>query len=168
MSDIYDVGFAQLAAREAIRQQLHNYCRSMDRRDDELGYAVWHEDGTADYGPGVFQGSGRDFIDQVSRNHLKRTVHSHQIATVGIVVNCDLAASEAYVTVRLRTALEDGFTEEFYAGRYLDRWPCRDGRWAIDHRVWVLDFDEVDRPVRTRLASESQPRQERSLLRCVP
>ena len=140
---------------EAIRQQLHNYCRAMDRRDDNLGHAVWHEDGTADYGAAVFQGRGRDFVDQVSRNHLRRTVHSHQIATVGIVVNGDRAASEAYVTVRLRTATEHGFTEEFYAGRYLDRWSRRDGRWAVDHRVWVLDFDEVDRPVTTRLASQS-------------
>jgi hypothetical protein len=145
----------ELAAREAIRQQLHNYCRAMDRRDDRLGYAVWHEDGTADYGAGVFQGSGRGFVDQVSRSHLKRTVHSHQIATAGIVVTGCRAVSEAYVTVRLRTATGSGFTEEFYAGRYLDRWSRRDGRWAIDHRVWVLDFDEADRPVSTRLASQS-------------
>lgn len=50
---------AELVAREAIRQQLHNYCRAMDRRDDGLGYAAWHEDGAADYGAGVFQGRGR-------------------------------------------------------------------------------------------------------------
>jgi hypothetical protein len=141
----------ELAAREAIRQQLHNYCRAMDRRDNELGYAVWHEDGTADYGAAIFQGSGRDFVDQVSRNHLKRMVHSHQIATIGIEVSADRAASEAYVTVRLRTAVAGGFTEELYIGRYLDRWSRRNGRWAIDHRVWVLDFDEADRPVATRL-----------------
>jgi SnoaL-like domain len=146
---------AELAAREAIRQQLHNYCRAMDRRDDRLGYAVWHEDGTADYGAGVFQGRGRDFVGQVSRNHLKRTVHSHQIATVGIAVTGCRAVSEAYVTVRLRTATASGFIEEFYAGRYLDRWSRRDGRWAIDHRIWVLDFDDADRPVSTRLPSQS-------------
>jgi hypothetical protein len=127
----------------------------MDRRDDELGCAVWHQDGTADYGAGVFQGKGRDFVAQVSRNHLRRTVHSHQIGTVGIVVNGDHAASEAYATIRLRTAVADGFTEELYVGRYLDRWSRRDGRWAIDHRVWVLDFDEADRPVAARLPSGS-------------
>jgi hypothetical protein len=140
-----------LAAREAIRQQLHNYCRAMDRRDDPLGYAVWHEDGTADYGAGIFQGRGRDFVDQVSRNHLRRTVHSHQIATIGIEVNGDRAASEAYATVRLQTVAGDGVTEEFYSGRYLDRWSHRDGRWAIDHRIWVLDFDHAVGPVRTNL-----------------
>jgi hypothetical protein len=150
-----DVALHDLAAREAIRQQLHNYCRAMDRRDDELGYAVWHEDGTADYGAAVYQGTGRGLVDQVSRNHLKRAVHSHQLATIGIEVDGDRAVSEAYATVRLRTAIGDGYTEELYVGRYLDRWSYRDGRWAIDHRVWVLDFDEQDRPVTTRLPSGS-------------
>src|SRR6266536_2666760 len=151
MGYVNDQVLRELAAREAIRQQLHNYCRAMDRRDDRLGHAVWHDDGTADYGPEIFQGLGRDFVDQVSRSHLSRTVHSHQIATIGIEVKGARAASEAYVTVRLRTVADDGVTEELYAGRYLDRWSLRDERWAIDHRVWVLDFDEADRRVSPRL-----------------
>jgi SnoaL-like domain len=144
----------ELIVREAIRDQLHNYCRAMDRRDDGLGRAVWHEDGTADYGAEVFQGLGRDFVDQVSRNHLRRAAHSHQIATVGIEVDGEHAASEAYATVRLVTEGPDGVSEEFFAGRYLDRWSRRDGRWAIDHRLWVLDFGELDRPVATPLAGD--------------
>src|SRR5262249_25830322 len=138
---------AELSAREAIRAQLHNYCRAMDRRDDQLGHAVWHEDGTADYGADVFQGLGRDFVDLGSRRHLRRTAHSHQLATIGIEVEGDRAASEAYATVRLVTASSDEVTEERYVGRYLDRWSCRDGHWAIDHRRWVLDFGEVGRHV---------------------
>lgn len=137
----------RLLACEEIRSQLHNYCRAMDRRDDELGYAVWHEDGTADYGADVFQGRGRDFVDQVSSNHLRRTAHSHQLATIGIEVDGGTAVSEAYATVRLVTEAGGRVTEELYVGRYLDRWSCREGRWAIDHRVWVLDFGELDRPV---------------------
>ena len=43
-----------LLAREAIRQQLCNYGRGVDRRDRELLRSVWHEDGTLDYSmPGV-------------------------------------------------------------------------------------------------------------------
>jgi hypothetical protein len=141
-----------LLAREAIRRRLHDYCRAMDRRDDDLGRAVWHEDGTADYGADVFQGRGRDFVARVSRNHLRRTAHSHQLATVAIDIDGDAASSEAYATVRLVTNAEDAVTEELYVGRYLDRWSRRDGCWAIDHRVWVLDFGELDRPVATPLA----------------
>jgi hypothetical protein len=141
----------RLLAVEEIRRRLHDYCRAMDRRDDELGRSIWHEDGTADYGAEVFQGLGRDFVDQVSQSHLRRTAHSHQLATIGIEVDGDSAASEAYATVRLVTETPEGVTEECFVGRYLDRWSCRDGIWAIDHRVWVLDFGEVDRPVRVPL-----------------
>jgi hypothetical protein len=146
---------AELVAREAIRQQLHNYCRAMDRRDDALGYQVWHTDGTADYGETVFQGLGRDFVDRVSRNHLRRTVHSHQIATIGIGVTGATAVSEAYASVRLRSESVGSVTEELYAGRYLDSWSFRDSRWAIDHRIWVLDFEEQDRPVAVRIPTAS-------------
>lgn len=156
VSDNCQLSVEELSALEAIRRQLHNYCRGMDRRDDALARAVWHEDGTADYGAGIFQGRGHDFVLRVSRNHLRRIVHSHQIATVGIEVDGDRAVSEAYATIRLRSAAGDSFTEECYVGRYLDRWSLRDGRWAIDHRIWVLDFDEADRTVQTRLPSVSR------------
>jgi len=146
----------RLLAIEAIRRRLHEYCRAMDRRDDDLGRSIWHEDGTADYGDEVFQGLGRDFVEQVSRNHLRRTAHSHQIATAAIEVDDDAARSEAYVTVRLVTATTGGTTEELYVGRYLDRWSRRDGRWAIDHRVWVLDFGEPARPVATPLVGSGR------------
>src|SRR5829696_2436236 len=39
----------EMVAREAVREQLHAYCRAMDRMDHALGYKVWHEDGLADY-----------------------------------------------------------------------------------------------------------------------
>lgn len=146
----------RLMAEAAIRAQLHNYCRAMDRRDPELGYSVWHPDGTADYGAGVFQGTGRAFVDHVTRSHLRYTVHSHQIATIGIEVVDDRAASEAYATVRLCAATGDGFVEDLYVGRYLDLWSYRDGWWAIDHRRWVLDFAELGRPVRAGRPSESR------------
>jgi hypothetical protein len=45
----------------------HNYCQAMDRRADERGSAVCHEDSTAGYGPDVSQGSRRDFVDRVPR-----------------------------------------------------------------------------------------------------
>ena len=27
--------------------------------------------------------------------------------------------------------------------RYVDTWSKRDGRWAIDHRVAIMDLDEI-------------------------
>ena len=46
-----------------ITQLVYRYCRAMDRIDHELGYSIWHEGATADYGEGLYQGSGTGFID---------------------------------------------------------------------------------------------------------
>jgi hypothetical protein len=130
---------SESAAQAAITQVLYRYCRSMDRIDAELGYLTWHDDGTAHYS-GLYEGSGRGFIDWVCELHRPMVATSHQVTNILIEVDGDTAASEAYVTVRLRT--DDGsgnLIDIVGAGRYLDQWSYRDGRWAIDHRQYVSD-----------------------------
>ena len=46
----------------------------MDRIDNELGYTVWHPDGTVNY-EGIFEGSARDFVDWVQDMHRKLDEH---------------------------------------------------------------------------------------------
>ncbi len=129
------------ASRQAITDVIHRYCRSMDRIDAELGYGVWHEGGTADYGP-VFQGTGRGFIDWVCEFHRTLDSHHHQVGNILIDLRGNEAGSETYITVNLLAKEEaDGKrTIRTGRGRYLDRWSRRDGRWAIDHRHFILDF----------------------------
>lgn len=134
---------SQVADRQAITDQIYRYCRAMDRIDHELGYAVWHEDGTADYGEAVFQGSGRDFIDHVCRQHSQLLVHSHQVTNIVIELDGERAGSEAYVTANLRMERGGKQLQMTVLSRYIDRWSKRGGRWAIDHRVAVMDMDEV-------------------------
>jgi hypothetical protein len=133
----------ETADRQAIADLLYRYCRSMDRRDAELGYTVWHDDATVDYGPDVYVGSGRGFIDWVTEEHLKFTTHSHQITNIIIELDGDRAASEAYVTVALRFMDGAELQQITGLGRYLDKWSRRDGRWAIDRRVMLMDLDEI-------------------------
>jgi hypothetical protein len=131
-----------IADRMAITDLLHRYCRSMDRIDPELGYGVWHDDGTADYGP-IFCGTGRAFVDWACERHRALSAHVHQLSNVLIEVTGDAAASECCVTVVLRYP-DGGRTMQMTArGRYLDRWSRRRGRWGIDRRVYVQDFDDV-------------------------
>lgn len=131
---------SDLEAKQAITESLYRYCRSMDRIDAELGYAVWHPDGTALYS-GIYQGSGRGFIDWVCEVHRGMEFTTHQITNILIEVDGDTAASEAYVTVRLRTADNgEGRFNIMNTGRYLDQWSRRDGRWAIDHRQYITDL----------------------------
>jgi hypothetical protein len=143
---IPDDSVAILSAREAIREVLHNYCRGLDRMDRPLAQSVWHPGGTADYGPG-FRGTGSGFLDFVWEFHAGFRTHSHRVSNA--IIRVDLpggtAVSETYVSVWLQTSPEDGsVTDQFHRGRYIDRWSCRDGVWAIDHRTYVADlFREI-------------------------
>lgn len=132
----------EIADRLAITEVIHRYCRAMDRVDAELGYSVWHEDGEADYGS-IYRGSGRGFVDWVCGVHRTMIVHSHRATNVLITLEGDRAASETYVIATLRGMNGDRLMQTMAWGRYLDRWSRRKGRWAIDRRVYVHDFDEV-------------------------
>jgi hypothetical protein len=129
--------------REAITDQIYRFARAMDRIDHDLGYAVWHEDGTADYGPDIFQGTGRGFVDHVCAQHAQTLTHSHQMSNIVIEIDGDKAASESCVTANLRIEREGKLMQITVWSRYIDTWSKRGGRWAIDHRTAINDFDEV-------------------------
>ena len=130
---------------QAIQLQIYRYCRAMDRMDVELGYSIWHEDGEADYGASIFKGSGRAFVDWVTKSHAACISHSHQVTSIIVDLRGDRAVSESYVTAALRMKNGDDLNELTTRGRYLDRWSYRDGRWAIDKRGYVHDFDDIRR-----------------------
>jgi hypothetical protein len=132
-----------MSDREAITDQIYRYCRAMDRIDHELGYSIWHEDGTADYGADVFQGLGRDFIDHVCIQHAQTLTHSHQMSNIVIELDGDRAASESVVTANLRIMRGEALMQISVWSRYLDTWSKRDGRWALDRRQAIIDFDEI-------------------------
>ncbi|MBB3982791.1 hypothetical protein GGR44_002457 [Sphingobium fontiphilum] len=132
----------ETADRLAIAEQLANYARAMDRIDRDLGYAVWHPEGTARYGA-MFEGTGRGFIDWVCTTHAQMVAHVHRITNVLIALDGDRAASEAYVHATLRFEQNGVLRQGNVHGRYIDRWSRRAGRWAIDHRDYVQDMDEI-------------------------
>jgi len=131
---------ADVVAKDAIREQIYNYARGLDRMDRDLALQVWHPDGTADY-LGQYTGSGAGFIDWAWRAHTKLMGHSHQMTNIIIKVNGDKAVSETYLIASLRSeADENSASTNLIRGRYADKWSKRNGRWAIDHRVMVVDF----------------------------
>ncbi|WP_404476632.1 nuclear transport factor 2 family protein [Novosphingobium sp. BL-52-GroH] len=131
-----------IAARLAITDQLSRYARAMDRIDADLGRRVWHADGTADYGA-MYQGSGPGFVDWVCTTHAQMIAHAHRITNVLVEVDGPCASSEAYVHATLRFVRDGRELVGTVHGRYLDRWSLREGRWAIDHRIYVQDMDEL-------------------------
>jgi len=149
----------EVSDRQEITDQIYRYCRAMDRIDHELGYSIWHDDGTADYGRN-FQGTGRAFIDHVCQQHADLQQHSHQVSNIIIELDGDNAGSESYVTATLRMVRDDRLVEMRVISRYLDTWSRRNGRWAIDHRIAVMEMDEL-RAV-TPMKAHDQARRDRT------
>ncbi len=137
-----------LLAKQAIRETAYRYCRALDRMDKPAAYAIWHADGTANY-HGSFEGSGREFVDWVWKEHALMAGHSHQVTNLLAQLDDDgcHAVSEAYVMVTLRLRDESQeWTDMHVCARYLDRWSERSGRWALDHRDCVVDLQACHTP----------------------
>jgi SnoaL-like domain len=141
MADAADL--RALADRQAITDLIHRYCRAVDRLDVRLGRSIWHEDGYADYGTDYYQGPGKGVIDRICENHLATLHHSHQVSNVLIDLDGDRAGSEAYCTASLRVMQGETLMQITVWSRYIDSWSRRKGRWGLDRRVAVRDFDEI-------------------------
>ena len=132
----------ELIDRAAITDALYTYCRAVDRVDRQLGYSIWHEGATVDYGPAIFVGPARGLIDHICTSHLKGLSHSHQLANILIRLDGDRAVSEAYVNSAMRMRHDGALIQVNTRGRYLDRWSRRDGAWKIVRRVFLCDLSE--------------------------
>lgn len=132
-----------LADRQAITDLIYRYCRSVDRLDIPLGHSIWHEDAHADYGADYYQGPGKGVIDLICENHLGCLHHSHQISNILIDLNGDRAGSESYCTASLRMIRDGKLVQITVWARYVDQWSRRDGRWGLDKRTTIRDFDEI-------------------------
>lgn len=132
----------QVADRQEITENLYRYCRSVDRLDIELGHAIWNKNSVADYGD-FYQGDGPGVIDLICKQHSHMIYHTHQISNVIIELDADTAGSESYVTADLRIQRGDNLTQMTVWSRYVDRWSKHNGRWGLDHRIAIRDFDLV-------------------------
>lgn len=158
-----------LVAKDAICDQIYTYCRAIDRMDRALVDTVWHPDGTIDFSDGMVAanyspgsppvpfGKHFAFAWQFRAGFL---THSHQATNILITVEGDKAGSET-TSITVLHKLVDGQIEQMLIwGRWLDRWSCRDGRWAIDHRMGVMDCAQVSHftpgPINDPLAHHSR------------
>jgi len=131
-----------LVDRQRITELIYRYCRSVDRLDEPLGYSIWHEDAIADYGD-FYCGDGPGVIDLICAQHRLTLYHSHQVTNILIELDGEKAGSEAYVTANLRARDGEQVRQMTVWSRYIDSWSKRRGRWGIDRRIAVRDFDEI-------------------------
>ena len=130
-------------AAEAIRQAALRYCRGVDRLDVDLMRSAYHADATDDHG--VFVGPADALCERVVQSHRRYDATMHCILNHAIeFVDETTATGEIYNVTYLRQTVDGEPRLHTWWGRYLDRYECRDGRWAIAHRVCVHEWTRTE------------------------
>ena len=145
-----------LAAKQAITEVLHQYCRALDRMDRDLALACWHPGGTDDHAP-LYSGSAEGFIDWLWPVHAAMVLTRHVVTNTIIHVDGDRAGSECYVTVTLRLERDGTLIDILGGGRYIDTLERIDGAWAIQHRQYISEWNRVEPVAQTQGAFSDRP-----------
>jgi hypothetical protein len=128
-----------LLDKQEIQEALLRYCRGVDRCDTDLMRSVYHEDAQA------FGMAASDFVDHfIPANRDATTFNMHVIANLSIDVDSDRAFSEAYFLTYVGRDNEGTEVVDVFAGRYIDRWERRDGKWGVVHRDTVQEWSRGD------------------------
>jgi hypothetical protein len=141
-----------LVDKNDITQVLTVFARGIDRVDENLLRSVLHPDATLDLGPGIFQGTGGDYVSWVLGVLQGIKSSHHHIGQVRVELSGDAALAESYFHAHVRVEKPIGREDVFMGGRNLDRFERRPGGpagvWKVVHRKQVLDW------VRTEAVSD--------------
>lgn len=132
-----------LAARRDINDAVQRYMRGLDRLDPELQRSAFHADAVIDCG--LMKGGVDEFVAFSQDLLAGMDATHHMLGQVRIEIEGDAAQGECYFQAWHRAAGEDGGVRDlFIAGRYIDEYARRDGRWRIAARTLVTDWVKDD------------------------
>ncbi len=123
-------------AKAEIHDLCMAYARGVDRADEALLASIFSDDSTVI--SGVVNGSGKDFARDITafvQANLEMCFHS--VANEWVDVRGDEAVGEHYAIAQMVQA----GTEVLTGGRYIDRYVKRDGKWLIQSRTFVADWN---------------------------
>ena len=138
-----DAEVRDLAARRDINRAINAYMRGQDRLDPALQLIAFHED--ADVDCGLLRGNREEFTTFAQDFLADMEASQHIIGQVDLSVDGDRASGEVYFLAWHRTIKQEQRYDLFMAGRYIDEYACRDGRWAIVKRREIIDWGREDK-----------------------
>jgi SnoaL-like domain len=134
---IDEAALQRLLDKEEIREAALKYTRGVDRHDDEIIRQAYHADARDDHGEYI--GGPEEFIAYVNAVHANNwRAHHHFVTNMTIELDGDVAHCETYCLVTL--ARHQGSTIDVGAGRYIDRFEKREGKWAIADRINMVEY----------------------------
>jgi len=120
------------------------YMRALDRLDGDLLAAQFWPEARCEYG--VFSGAPANFA-VFCRTMLKEHQRNHHLIGQHLIdfVSGHEAFGEVYYQAYHRLFDEAGTARDlFIAGRYVDRYECREGVWKIAYRSELVDWVRDD------------------------
>ncbi len=132
----------QLLDRQAIEDVLVRYSRAVDRADIDLLRGCYHDDATEDHG-GVFQGSARDYVDQIAGILPRARFLNHLVTNVLVeFISDDVARVEAHILTFARMKKDAEKFDTWTLARTVDRFEKRGFRWAIGARRLCFEWNQ--------------------------
>ncbi|GAB3287575.1 nuclear transport factor 2 family protein [Parahaliea aestuarii] len=132
-----------LLAVQGVRQALALHSQGVDRADEGLLAAAYHDDGEVDYG--FFKGAASEFVPILSSAQRQGPVTLHRSSPPWVQILGERALSETYVLACAEGEEDGQGVQRLIGGRYLDRLSRRRGEWRLDHRRYVMDWN-INRP----------------------
>lgn len=144
MDSNFDSDVRELLDKQQIHETLMRYCRGVDRADRDLVRSCFHPDAFDDHG--YYSVSGDEIGDLIVSKVREFSVASmHFIGNELVELHGDVAHSEAYFVAWLVVPIEDQRDAiRVRAGRYIDVFERRGGRWKIARRTVVDEWDRID------------------------
>ncbi len=139
----FEAEVRDLVARRDIERAIMNYMRGQDRLDPALQMRAFHDD--ADVDCGLLRGSGQQFTDFAQSFLADMAGSQHLIGQIDLEVDGDTATGEVYFFAWHRMTVEEEAVDLFMAGRYIDEYAFKEGRWAIVKRRELIDWARKDK-----------------------
>ena len=133
-----------LAARRDIHKAIMRYMRGQDRLDAALQRSAFHDD--ADLDCGLYRGGPDGYTEFAQGTLAAFGASQHLIGQVDLEVDAEAghATGEVYFLAWHRQIDGDEPRDLLMAGRYIDEYSCKDGRWAIQRRRELIDWTRYD------------------------
>lgn len=143
MDEQLEMRLRELLDKQDIHEILLKYCRGVDRQDKDLIAQAYHADAVDDHGDFVV--AARDIPDLFTTLAARPANGGmHLVANSLIEIEGDTAYAESYFLAIKDADNEDKSFLRIRAGRYVDRFERREGRWAIAERVVVDEWNKVE------------------------
>jgi hypothetical protein len=135
MAEVSAAELRGLLDKQAITEVIHSYSRAVDRGDEALLRACYHDDAVEDHG-GSFLGPARDYIEAILPALHSDRLMTHSVTNILIELQGpDLALSECYYLSFARYPAAEPPFETLTLARAIDRFERRDGVWRIARRT---------------------------------